>query len=181
MANRVYGIMWERGLLIVGPAAQGGGLVVVQAGVWQWTQLMIVYGPVLRKSSHNTRKLKTSQFLQTSSRLPEHVSTEPVRDVLDQHLHQRVPVLANIQRLHTDNEEEQHSTINNLINSKGMCYTVWGIRYWLVPPTPHPARPNTVKLIAAYYCGQPDAHLSCCLISILLCPTGGVDGLSHAH
>lgn len=59
-----------------------------------------------------------------ASRLPEHVSTETVRDVLDRHLHQRVPVHANIQWLHTDNEEEQHSTINNPINSKGMCYTV---------------------------------------------------------
>lgn len=29
MANRVYGTMWESGLLIVGPAAQGGGSVMV--------------------------------------------------------------------------------------------------------------------------------------------------------
>lgn len=58
------------------------------------------------------------------------------------------------------------------------------VRHQILTGSPHPPPcttqySKTAHLIVAFYCEQPEAHLSCCLISILLCPTGG--GLSHAH
>ncbi len=101
---------------------------------------------------------------------PDMSPTEHVWDVLDRCIRQRVPVPANIQKLHTDIEEEwtniTQATINNLINSMGRrCVALreangGHTRYWLVFGPPRtPEYSKTAHFRVAFYCGQPKAHL----------------------
>ncbi len=116
---------------------------------------MIMHGPMLQGSVHNSWKLKTSQFMSP---------IEHVWDALDRLIRKRVPVPSNIQQLRTDIKEEwtniPQATINNLINSMGRSCTEWG-KWWshqiLTGFRTRSGPPHTVKL--AFYCGQPKAHL----------------------
>ncbi len=63
---------------------------------------MIMHGPMLQGSVHNSWKLKTSQFLHGQH---THRTYHPVI-TLDRRIRQCVPVPANIQQLHTVIEEE---------------------------------------------------------------------------
>jgi len=113
---------------------------------------MIMHGPMLQGSVHNSWKLKTSQFL-NGQHTPDMSPIEHVWDALDRRIRQHVPVPANIQQHCTTIEEEwtniPQATINNLINSmRRRCVAlreanVGHTIYWLVfgPPTP-----NTVKM-----------------------------------
>ncbi len=62
---------------------------------------MIMHGPMLHGSVHNSWKLKTSQFLHG-----KHTPIEHVWDALVRRIRQHVPVPANIQQLRTAIEEE---------------------------------------------------------------------------
>ncbi len=81
---------------------------------------------------------------------PDMSPIEHVWDALDRRIRQRVPVPANIQQLHTEEEWTNipQATINNLINSmRRRCVALreengGHTRYWLVFGPP----PNTVKL-----------------------------------
>ncbi len=82
---------------------------------------MIMHGPMLQGSLHNSWKLKTYQFLhgQLTHRTCHPLSMFAILWVW--RILQRVPVPANIQQLRTAIEEEwtniPQATINNLINS----------------------------------------------------------------
>ncbi len=106
---------------------------------------MIMHGPMLQGSVHNSWKLKTSQFLHGQH---THRTLSMFGMLWIMSIRQRVPVPANIQQLHTAIEEEwtnipQH-TINNLINSMWRRYAALReasgghTRYWLVFGTPPP-------------------------------------------
>ncbi len=78
---------------------------------------MIIHGPMLQGSVHNSWKLKIAWPAYS----PDMSPIEHVWYALDRRIWQRVPVPANIQQLHTAIEEEwtniPQATINNLINS----------------------------------------------------------------
>ncbi len=107
---------------------------------------MIMHGPMLQGSVHNSWKLKTSQFLHGQHTHRNMSPIEHVWDALDRRIRQRVLVPANILQLHTSIEEEwtnsPQTTINNLMNSMrrrcvALCEVNGGYtRYWLVfgPP-----------------------------------------------
>ncbi len=128
---------------------------------------MIMHGPMLQGSVHNSWKLKTSQFLHgqhTSDMSP----IEHVWDALDRRIWQRDPVPANIQQLPTAIEEEwtniPQATINNLINSmRRRCVALREANaghtiYWLVFRPP-PQYSKTAHFRVAFYCGQPKSRL----------------------
>ncbi len=110
---------------------------------------MIMHGPMLQGSVHNSWKLKTSQFLH-GQHTHRHVTHWACLGCSGSaYTRQRVPVPANIQQLCTAIEEEwtniQQATINNLINSmRRRCVALreangGHTRYWLVfglPRTP---------------------------------------------
>ncbi len=132
---------------------------------------MIMHGPMLQGSVHNSWKLKTSQFLHGQH---THWTCHPLSmfgmvwiDVYDSVF----LVLSNIQQLHTAIEEEWTSipqtAINNLINSMWRrCVALHEAngghtRYWLVFDTrpPSPQYSKTAHFRVAFYCGQPKANL----------------------
>ncbi len=131
---------------------------------------MIMYGPMLQGSVHNSWKLKTSQFLH-GQHSPDMSPIEHVWDALDRRIRQCVQVPANIQQLRTAIEEEctniPQPTINNLINStRRRCVALREAngghttftRYWLVFGPP-PQYSKTENFRVAFYCGQPKTHL----------------------
>ena len=96
---------------------------------------MIIQGPMLQGSVHNSWKLKMSQFLHG---LHTHQTIEHVWDALYWRVRQRVPVPANIQQLHTAIDEEwdniPQATINSLINStRRRCVAMHC--FWIHAPT----------------------------------------------
>ncbi len=101
---------------------------------------MIMHGPMLQGSVHNSWKLKTSQFLHGQhTHLTRHVTHWACLgcSALDRRIRQRVPVPANIQQLRTAIEEErtnisQSTTWSTLCEGDVLHCT----RYWLVfgPP-----------------------------------------------
>ncbi len=132
---------------------------------------MLMHGPMLQGSVHNSWKLKTSQFLH-GQHSPDMSPIEHVWDALDRCLRQRVPVSANIQQHCTCSHwrgVDQHSTGHNQqpdqLYAKEMCCTAWG-KWWShqiltgfrTPPDP-PQYSKTAHFRVAFYCGQPKAHL----------------------
>ncbi len=104
---------------------------------------MIMHGPMLERSVHNSWKLKTS-VIACPAYSPDMSLIEHVWDALDWRIRQRVPVPANIQHSHWRGVDQHytHATINNLINSmQRRCVALreangGHTRYWLVfgPP-----------------------------------------------
>ncbi len=129
---------------------------------------MIMHGPMLQGSVHNSWKLNIP-VLAWPAYSPDMSHIEHVWDALDRRIRQRVPVPANIQQLRLSSFHwrgvDQYSTGHNQqpdqLYAKEMCCTTWG-KWWSHPilagfRTP----PNTVKphFRVAFYCGQPKAHL----------------------
>ncbi len=109
---------------------------------------MIMHGPMLQGSVHNSWKLKTSQFLRGQHTYWTCHPLSMFGILWIGRVRQRVPVPANIQQLRTAIEEGwtniPQATINNLINSmQRRCVALRGhTRYWLFF-----GPPNTVKLL----------------------------------
>ncbi len=82
---------------------------------------MIMHGPMLQGSVHNSWELKIIPVLAWPAYSPDMSPIEHVWDALDRRICQLVPVPAKIHQLRTANEEEwtniPQATINNLINS----------------------------------------------------------------
>ncbi len=110
---------------------------------------MIMHGPMLQRSVHNSWKLKNISVIACPAYSPDMSLIEHVWDALDWRIRQRVPVPANIQHSHWRGVDQHytHATINNLINSmQRRCVALHEAngghtRYWLVF-----GPPNTVKL-----------------------------------
>ncbi len=142
---------------------------------------MIMHGPMLQGSVHNSWKLKTFQFLHGQH---IHRTYHPLRmfgmlwiGVYDS-VFQLLPISSNFaQPLKRSGQPDQ-------LYAKEVCCTAWGghTRYSLVfghPPDP----PNTVELhILEWPFIVASLRHTCaiiiCLISILICHTCEVDGLS---
>ncbi len=128
---------------------------------------MIMHGPMLQGSQHNSWKLKTSQFLHGQH---THRTCHPLSmfgmlwiGVYDS-VFQFLPISSKFaQPLKWTNIPQ--ATINNLINSmRRWCVALHEVngghtRYWLVfaPPPPPPSK--TAHFRVAFYCGQPKTHL----------------------
>ncbi len=94
---------------------------------------MIMHGPMLQESVHNSWKLKTS-VLAWPAYSPDMSSIEYVWDALDRCIQQRVPVPANIQQLHSHwRGVDQHYTVHNQqpdqLYMKEMCSIAWD-KWW---------------------------------------------------
>ncbi len=128
---------------------------------------MIMHGPMLQGSVHNSWKLKTSQFLHGQH---THRTCHPLSmfGMLWTGVYDKgVLVPDNIQQIYTAIEEEwtniTQTTINNLINSMWRrCVALREAngghsRDWLIFGPPQYSK--TAHFREAFYCGQPKAHL----------------------
>ncbi len=91
---------------------------------------MLMHGPMLQGSVHNSWKLKTSQFLH-GQHSPDMSPIEHVWDALDRRIRQRVPVPANIPQLRTAIEEEWTTGHNQQPDQlyEKTCCIAWG-KWW---------------------------------------------------
>ncbi len=111
---------------------------------------MIMHGPMLQGSVHNSWKLKKIPVLAWPAYSPKMSPIEHVWDALDRHIWQRVPVPAYIQQHRTAIEEEwtnfPQATINNLINYMRRRWVA--LQMVVAPDTDwFSDPPNTAKLL----------------------------------
>ena len=125
---------------------------------------MIMHGPMLQGSVHNSRKLKTSQFLHGQHALRTCHPLSMFGMLWIRHIYDTYTTIpANIRQLRTAIEEEwtniPQATINNLINSmRRRCEANGGhTRYWLLYLGG--SENQTAHFRVAFYCGQPKVHL----------------------
>ncbi len=116
---------------------------------------MIMHGPMLQGSVHNSWKLKTTQFLHGQH---THRTCHPLSmfgmlwiGVYDS-VFQFLPISAQpLKRSGPTSHRPQSTTWSTLCEGD-----VW---YWLVFGPPPPQYSKTAHFRVAFYCGQPKAHL----------------------
>ncbi len=133
---------------------------------------MIMHGPMLQGSVHNSCKLKTSKFLPGQH---THRTCHPLSmfkmlwiDVYDS-VFQFLPISSNSTAIEEEWTKIPQTTITNQINSMlRRCVALreankwWshqiltGFRTFLPPP---PQYSKTAHFKVAFYCGQPKSHL----------------------
>ncbi|ROL55047.1 Transposable element Tc1 transposase [Anabarilius grahami] len=178
MADSVYGVMWRYRDEILRP--------IVVPFIHNH-HLMLQHDnarPHVAKICTQFLEAENIPVLAWPAYSPDMSPIEHVWDALDRRMRQRVPVPANIQQLRTANEEEwtniPQATINNLINS--MRRVLHCVRQMVVTPdtdwfSDPPQYSKTAHVRVAFYCGS--LRHTCAIISILICHTCEVDGLSR--
>ncbi len=151
---------------------------------------MIMHGPMLQGSVQNSWKLKTSQFLQGQHNLTWHVTHWPCLGCSG--LAYTTVRSSSCQYPSTSHSHwrgvDQHSTGHNQqpdqLYAKEMCCTAWG-KWWSHQIlTGFWTPPNKVKLHILEWpfivaSQSTSVQQLCCLISILICHSCEVDGLSR--